>query len=512
MATNNIKIFDQNKANMLTDEAYNTSTQRLNGVQQGIASSQLQNKTLYQVSLVAYAIGQMMQNNGLNANDADAVSTFANNLSASIVQKIVDKADATEAKNFTVNNKFITPQTWKAAYDFMKADSNMVTSAVDDTHYITPKLLKEGANLFGGKVELEDGTITKWRTFNKMLINSCSIAIQNDGTVQVIMLTKQKKYFVVKADTNIYQPAIFLIDANTGEIKSSINTNFNYDYKNFTIQRDSYISSLSDNSFLFTAKEENGGGISVFAVDFATGNLYIRKRYALGNNAEFNVNIIDHTTYFKHDLYLAVNSLNSNFLVIHYHELADKFDAITYTTDADDISSIALNDGRFLVLFFANDSASLSILEYSGTTVTPHVGSLDDCYRAGIAWEVRNNFLYVVYHNDGNYGVLNKINLQSFVWNTLQKTYSFPVNAWGLILVNNEETAFYWDGVKYGDGEMQLSFNYSVPYAINYYDNTLFNTQSVQMYGYEGKLITKDPHYALNLVYAYFGAPITDVE
>ena len=150
MATNNIKIFDQNKANMLTDEAYNTSSQRLNGVQQGIASSQLQNKTLYQVSLVAYAIGQMMQANGLNANDADAVSTFAGNLSNTIVQKILDKASAVEAKNFTVNNKFITPQTWKAAYDFMKADSDMVNSAVDDTHYITPKLLKEGAEKYGG--------------------------------------------------------------------------------------------------------------------------------------------------------------------------------------------------------------------------------------------------------------------------------------------------------------------------------------------------------------------------
>lgn len=152
MATNNIKIFDQNKANMLTDEAYNTSTQRLNGVQQGIASSQLQNKTLYQVSLVAYAIGQMMQANGLNASDADAVSTFAGNLSSTIVQKILDKADTTEAKNFTVNDKFITPQTWKVAYDFMKADSDMVTSAVDDTHYITPKLLKEGFDLFGYKI------------------------------------------------------------------------------------------------------------------------------------------------------------------------------------------------------------------------------------------------------------------------------------------------------------------------------------------------------------------------
>ena len=117
MATNNIKIFDQNKANMLTDEAYNSSTQRLNGVQQGIASSQLQNKTLYQVSLVAYAIGQMMQANGLDANDADAVSTFANNMSQTIMQKVLDKANSDEAIAGTNNAKFITPATLKASID-----------------------------------------------------------------------------------------------------------------------------------------------------------------------------------------------------------------------------------------------------------------------------------------------------------------------------------------------------------------------------------------------------------
>ena len=199
MATNNIKIFDQNKVNMLTDEAYNTSTQRLNGVQQGIASSQLQNKTLYQVSLVAYAIGQMMQANGLNASDADAVSTFAGNLSSTIVQKILDKADTTEAKNFTANDKFITPQTWKVAYDFMKADSDMVTSAVDDTHYITPKLLKEGANLFGGGIEIDDGTLSKWMTASsaRIQIPDARDAFPNFSENCDFLCSENKTWFMI---------------------------------------------------------------------------------------------------------------------------------------------------------------------------------------------------------------------------------------------------------------------------------------------------------------------------
>ena len=94
MASSNIKLFDENKGNMLNDTEFNISTQRINGLQTGVASSQLQNKAMYQASLVAYAIAQLMLANGQNANDTDAVSTFVNNLLASIVQKKLDKATA----------------------------------------------------------------------------------------------------------------------------------------------------------------------------------------------------------------------------------------------------------------------------------------------------------------------------------------------------------------------------------------------------------------------------------
>lgn len=35
MAGTNFKLFDENKANMLSDQEYNTNAQRLNGVQRG---------------------------------------------------------------------------------------------------------------------------------------------------------------------------------------------------------------------------------------------------------------------------------------------------------------------------------------------------------------------------------------------------------------------------------------------------------------------------------------------
>ena len=128
MATNNFKLFDENKANMLADGEYSTNTQRLNGVQTGVASSKLNNKFAYQVSLVAYAIAQLMNANGLDANDSAAVSTFTNNLSASLVQKVLDKATTAQIQAGTDNTKWVTPALVKAALQYFTngAGSNVV--------------------------------------------------------------------------------------------------------------------------------------------------------------------------------------------------------------------------------------------------------------------------------------------------------------------------------------------------------------------------------------------------
>lgn len=115
MASTNFKLFDENKTNMMSDTEYNINTQRLNGVQAGVASSQLQNKTLHQTSLVAYSLAQIMMQNGYDANDSAAVSAFVGNMSNSLLQKVLDKATSAEAQAGTVTNKWISPATMKAA-------------------------------------------------------------------------------------------------------------------------------------------------------------------------------------------------------------------------------------------------------------------------------------------------------------------------------------------------------------------------------------------------------------
>ena len=137
MPTSNFKLFDENKANMLSDQEYETNNQRLNGVQQGIASSQLQNKTMYQVALMTYAIAQLMVQNGVDASDQAAVSAFVDNLNKTLVQKVKDKASEQDLLGFNDRDKYVSPGVFAAA----AASEDEVVSGIGDKKYITPVTL-----------------------------------------------------------------------------------------------------------------------------------------------------------------------------------------------------------------------------------------------------------------------------------------------------------------------------------------------------------------------------------
>lgn len=128
MASSNIKLFDENKGNMLSDSEFSISNQRMNGLQTGVASSQLQNKAMYQASLVAYAIAQVMMQNGLNANDTDAVSTFVSNLSRTMLQKVYDIATTAEAQAGVATGKWMSPALVKAAINSLAAKAQNILS------------------------------------------------------------------------------------------------------------------------------------------------------------------------------------------------------------------------------------------------------------------------------------------------------------------------------------------------------------------------------------------------
>lgn len=153
MASSNIKLFDENKGNMLSDSEFNISNQRMNGLQTGVASSQLQNKAMYQASLVAYAIAQIMLQNGLNANDTDAVSAFVANLSGTMLQKVYDIATTAEAQAAVATGKWMSPALTKEFFDYRKATTAEAKAGTNDAKWMSPALVKAAIDTLAAKAQ-----------------------------------------------------------------------------------------------------------------------------------------------------------------------------------------------------------------------------------------------------------------------------------------------------------------------------------------------------------------------
>ena len=235
MPTNNFKLFDQNKANLLSDTEYANATQRLNGVQTGVASSQLQNKFAYQVSLVAYAIAQIMNQNGLDASDTLSVSAFVGNLGGSLLQKVADRASSAEAAAGVLANKYISPATMKAAALLLSGgvmtgtldmNNNQIINLPTPTSNSEPatKGYVDGKTIFYEKGSyIGDGKLTKTITFSK---NIFYFVVVGHSYISEAM----------KSDYSLYNESysIAMIDMSNNNIEISTDirgnaTYFNYD-------------------------------------------------------------------------------------------------------------------------------------------------------------------------------------------------------------------------------------------------------------------------------------------
>lgn len=151
MAQNNFKIFDQNKVNMQSDTDYTNNTQRLNGVQQGIASSSLNNKALYQASTMNAAIAGFMNDNGQDATDTNLL-TLKNNYSAaltnfsngvnSVIESYPVKSGVTFSAGYPVdieNGEITTTTAEVDGFSVITPQTMDVTYQLDAAHLYTAK-------------------------------------------------------------------------------------------------------------------------------------------------------------------------------------------------------------------------------------------------------------------------------------------------------------------------------------------------------------------------------------
>lgn len=167
MASTNFKLFDENKQNMMSDQEYNTNTARLGGVQAGIASSALHNKSMYQQSLMVNAIAQFMVSKGFDASDTAAVSTFNSNL-AQALEKMV--SDETASDILDLNNK----------YNSLQSTINIINSSIN---YLST--VANGTLEFIGKIV---GLVANTR-----------------NVIQVPSISKYRLLFVYIEDTKVKQ-------------------------------------------------------------------------------------------------------------------------------------------------------------------------------------------------------------------------------------------------------------------------------------------------------------------
>ena len=256
MASTNFKLFDENKTNMMSDTEYNINTQRLNGVQAGIASSQLQNKTLHQTSLVAYSLAQIMMQNGYDANDSAAVSAFVGNMSNSLLQKVLDKATSAEAKAGTITNKWISPATMKAAALLLSGGTmsgpismgnNRITNLADpissldsaNKKYVDEKALSRSLEIFSGST-----TTTPTSQFTINLYNSSGSNSLERGHSMISTKYKFRGNFSASAQTQL-GVNFYVLGTNSVETiylkPGSVNEDYIY---SFLCNRDVYTNGI----------------------------------------------------------------------------------------------------------------------------------------------------------------------------------------------------------------------------------------------------------------------------
>ena len=304
MASSNIKLFDENKGNMLSDSEFSISNQRMNGLQTGVASSQLQNKAMYQASLVAYAIAQIMMQNGLNANDTDAVSAFVANLSGTMLQKVYDLATTAEAQAGVATGKWMSPALVKAAIDKTLTDKNYLPKSGGT---MTGNLILNAnptANLgaatkqyVDSKVEvLENSINTKLNgTLLKTLSNSDLSAITGGGLN--ISLFDGSTFFndgYTKVRTRLTN--FSMTSKNDGGTTASVQVQIgSFNFSNDVKQNSTFTLGIADSSFVLNVSGI-GANKEVYAVapsygQYKTARIDMSKLTTYNDSASFTYSL-----------------------------------------------------------------------------------------------------------------------------------------------------------------------------------------------------------------------------
>ena len=396
-------------------------------------------------------------------------------------------------------------------------------------------MLKEGAEKYGDKVRLDDGSLAKWKTFNKKVVNACNIDIEktgeNDGLYAAVP-DKLKRYYICVVFRSASGYELDLVDYKSGKIIDKKQT-FTYNGNSYSLlfgeSNRNYISALSENMFLVKINNTKNNYISILAIDFSTGSFVVKNSIDTDlSYSNSNCSYADKSKYFSNDLYYIYNVSRGKINIFHYNTINNTFSMIDISESSIGYSIYGINDdGSLYVVIAAGVYVPISFIfcRIVGSTFSKHDVSFtsnDTCFIV----QSRNNYVYVFFNTSNTVAALYKINI--LTGNFVQK---FTVGAisygYSLMLVNEAETAVYISGKKYGSGAMDVEINELVSTFIS--AASTYGTSSVSsvlaylassnsiasvtnfVTKYKETVICSEINFVYDIQYAYFGALVVEL-
>ena len=371
-------------------------------------------------------------------------------------------------------------------------------------------MLKEGAEKYGDKVRLEDGSLAQWRTFSKLLIpkNSTNINTELDNTYSLYVYDKLKRYIIIlyTSDSNNYNLELF--DYNTGK-KLDSRTVLNFNDKTYTISKNYY--QFSTNIFLILGI--SSGQYSVLAVSFKNSKFEILNVYLLGGSSTsygIETNYCEVGKFYDDKIYAFFTvraSRDSATYILHYNIQNNTFtEDKVVSSGYSYISYFGISDDGIPCFMYSNNYANLTLYVLKDGTVSTY--SLGSSEYNQIKFAIKGNYAYYMLKTG-----LKKINLSNGEISDLN--FSVPSGGTGIMLISDDDNGAYFNGVKYGSPDTELSINENVKTNVGLKDDVILSRYgiSVKYMKYKDKVLCDTGiNFLFDVQLAYFGTPITEIE
>ena len=334
-------------------------------------------------------------------------------------------------------------------------------------------MLKEGAEKYGDKVRLEDGSLAQWKTFSKIIVpkNSTNINVVLKSTSYgsydylLYVYDKLKRFIITLYRDSGDNKHLELFDYNTGK-RLDTATALNFNDKTYTITQ--YYYQFSTNSFLILGLESDQ--YSVLAVSFENSQFKILNAYLLGGSSStygIETNYCEVGKFYDDKIY-AFFTVRANrdyaMYILHYNIQNNTF-AEDKVADASSsyISYFGISESGIPCFMYSDNYATLTLYVLKDGTVNTY--SLGGSEYNEIKFAIKDDYAYF----STKLG-LKKINLAN---GTITDLGFYVSGSTGFMIISDDDNGAYFNGVKYGSPDVELSINENIKTNIGLKDDVI---------------------------------------